>query len=151
VGDFGREIPVHPEYILGMEAVRALLSDEQGLLVSVRSWDEFIGKTSGYDYIREKGHIAGAVWGYSGTDPHQLQDYRNHDNTMRSQHEIESNWEKAGITPDKRVAFYCGSGWRASEVFFYAYLIGRQDIAVYDGGWLEWSRNRANPISRGES
>jgi thiosulfate/3-mercaptopyruvate sulfurtransferase len=149
VKDFGKDIPAHPEYILDMDETKALLADDQGLLVSVRSWDEFIGKTSGYDYIQAKGRIAGAVWGYSGSDPHQLQDYRNPDNSMRSFHEIESNWQKAGITPNKRVAFYCGSGWRASEVFFYAYLMGRQNIAVYDGGWLEWSQSADNPIERG--
>ncbi len=149
VDDFARDIPAHQEYILDMDGTKALLADDRGLLVSVRSWDEFIGKTSGYDYIKSKGRIAGAVWGYSGSDPHQLQDYRNPDNSMRSYHEIESNWQRAGITPDKKVAFYCGSGWRASEVFFYAYLMGRRDIAVYDGGWLEWSGNADNPIEQG--
>ncbi|MGB7873749.1 MAG: rhodanese-like domain-containing protein [Anaerolineales bacterium] len=146
---FGRNIPAHPEYILDMDGAKALLADDQGLLVSVRSWDEYIGKTSGYDYIQARGHIAGAVWGYSGSDPHQLQDYRNPDHSMRSYHEIESNWQRAGITPDKKVAFYCGTGWRASEAFFYAYLMGRQHIAVYDGGWLEWSRDGSNPIEGG--
>jgi 3-mercaptopyruvate sulfurtransferase SseA len=150
VDDFGQKIPGHPEYIVEMDTVKALLADDQGLVVSLRSWDEFMGKTSGYDYIQAKGHIAGAVWGYSGSDPLQLQDYRNYDNTMRSYHEIESNWGKAGITPDKKVAFYCGTGWRASEAFFYAHLMGRDNIAVYDGGWLEWSQNDANSIEQGE-
>jgi len=149
VEDFGRELPAHPEYIIDMEGTKALLADDQGLVVSLRSWDEFIGNTSGYDYIKPKGHIAGAVWGYSGSDAHHLQDYRNLDNSMRSYHEIESNWGKAGITPDKNVAFYCGTGWRASEAFFYAFLMGRVNIAVYDGGWLEWSQDKNNPVERG--
>ena len=57
---------------------------------------------------------------------------------------------ESGITSDKRVAFYCGTGWRASEAFFYAYLMGWEKVAVYDGGWLEWSRGEANPIESGE-
>ena len=28
-------------------------------------------------------------------------------------------------------------GWRASETWFYAYLMGWPRIAVYDGGWFE--------------
>jgi 3-mercaptopyruvate sulfurtransferase SseA len=147
--DFGRGIPGHPEYIIDIDTTKALLSDAQGVLVSVRSWDEYIGKTSGYDYIQPKGHIAGAVWGHSGSDPHHMEDYRNPDSTMRSYREIESFWQKAGITPAKKVAFYCGSGWRASETFFYAYLMGWQNIAVYDGGWLEWSQDANNPIAHG--
>ena len=47
----------------------------------------------------------------------------------------------AGITPDKRVAFYCGTGWRTSETWFYAYLMGWDRIAVYNGGWFEWSQD----------
>lgn len=145
--DFGRSVPGHPEYIMDIDTVRALLADPQGALVNVRSWDEYIGKTSGYDYIKAKGHIPGDVWGHSGSGPHEMEDYRNPDNTMRSYHEIESNWQRAGITPDKNIAFYCGSGWRASEAFFCAYLMGRQKIAVYDGGWLEWSQDETNPIA----
>lgn len=146
---FGGIMPGHPEYIIDMEGVKALLVDDRGVLVSVRSWEEYIGEKSGYDYIQAKGHITGAVWGYSGSDPYQLQDFRNPDNTMRSYHEIESNWREVNITPDRKIAFYCGSGWRASEAFFYAYLMGWENIAVYDGGWLEWSRDQSNPISQG--
>ncbi|MEJ2559104.1 MAG: rhodanese-like domain-containing protein, partial [Anaerolineae bacterium] len=49
-----------------------------------------------------------------------------------------------------RVAFYCGTGWRASETFFYAHLMGWPHVAVYDGGWFEWSRDESNPIEIGE-
>ena len=58
---------------------------------------------------------------------------------------------QAGITPDKWVAFYCGTGWRASETWFYAYLQGWDRIAVYDGGWFEWSQDPVNnPIEIGD-
>ena len=147
--DFGQVIPGRPEYIIDIDTTKALLADTQGVLVSVRSWDEYIGKTSGYDYIQAKGHIPGAIWGHSGSDPHHMEDYRNPDNTMRSYREIEFFWQKEGITPDKKVAYYCGSGWRASETFFYAYLMGWQNIAVYDGGWLEWSQDETNPMTLG--
>jgi thiosulfate/3-mercaptopyruvate sulfurtransferase len=33
--------------------------------------------------------------------------YRNVDNTMRNYHDIAAQW-RAGVTPDKRIAFYCG-------------------------------------------
>jgi thiosulfate/3-mercaptopyruvate sulfurtransferase len=79
-----------------------------------------------------------------------MQHYRNLDNTMRPYPEIAANWSQAGITPDKRVAFYCGTGWRASETWFYAQLMGWPHSAVYDGGWFEWSqRPEQNPIQTG--
>jgi 3-mercaptopyruvate sulfurtransferase SseA len=147
---FGVQVPGHPDYIIDIEEAKALLDDPGGVLVSVRSWPEFIGETSGYDYIGPRGRIAGAVWGNAGSDAYHMRHYRNVDNTMRNYHEIEANWRDAGITPDKRVAFYCGTGWRASETFFYAYLMGWEHVAVYDGGWLEWSQDASNPIEIGE-
>jgi thiosulfate/3-mercaptopyruvate sulfurtransferase len=147
---FGAQVPGYPDYIVDIEEAKALLDDPDGVLVSIRSWPEFIGETSGYNYFGSKGRIAGAVWGNAGSDAYHMQHYRNVDNTMRSYHEIEANWQDAGITPDKRVAFYCGTGWRASEAFFYAYLIGWKHVAVYDGGWLEWSQDESNPIEIGE-
>jgi thiosulfate/3-mercaptopyruvate sulfurtransferase len=48
------------------------------------------------------------------------------------------------------VAFYCGTGWRASETWFYAFLQDWPRIAVYDGGWFEWSQDPVNnPIEVG--
>ncbi|MEJ2629415.1 MAG: rhodanese-like domain-containing protein, partial [bacterium] len=56
-------------------------------------------------------------------------------------HEIEENWAEAGITSDKFNAFYCGTGWRGSEAFFNALFMEWPSIALFDGGWFEWSNN----------
>jgi 3-mercaptopyruvate sulfurtransferase SseA len=146
---FGADIPARPDYFVDIEEAKALIADPGGVLVSIRSWPEFIGENSGYHYIGPRGRIAGAVWGNCGTDAYHMQNYRNMDNTMRDYHEIEVNWREMGITPDKRVAFYCGTGWRASETFFYAYLMGWPSVAVYDGGWYEWSRDPSNLVESG--
>jgi thiosulfate/3-mercaptopyruvate sulfurtransferase len=147
---FGIEIPAHPEYIIDMEAARAILAAGDMELVSIRSWVEYIGETSGYSYIEPKGRIAGAVWGHAEIEPHRMDGLRNIDHTMRSYHEIDANWRDWGITPDKSISFYCGTGWRASEAFFYAYLMGWERISVYDGGWYEWSAYLSNPVESGE-
>ena len=78
-----------------------------------------------------------------------MENYRNHDDTMRCYHDIAARWQEAGVTPEKRIAFYCGTGWRASESFFYAYLMGWDRIAIYDGGWYEWSLDAGNPTKTG--
>ncbi|MGH8927306.1 MAG: rhodanese-like domain-containing protein [Acidimicrobiia bacterium] len=152
VPSFGVPIPQRPELIVDIDDAKAILADRDGAtLVSVRTWKEHIGRVSGYNYIEPKGRIAGDVWGNCGTDAYHMQHYRNVDNTMRAYPEIAANWAKAGITPDKWVAFYCGTGWRASETWFYAYLMGWERIAVYDGGWFEWSGDPDNnPIETGD-
>jgi thiosulfate/3-mercaptopyruvate sulfurtransferase len=151
VSSFGAQIPLRPEIIVDIDEAKQILADqEHAALVSVRTWNEHIGKVSGYNYIDPAGRIAGDVWGNCGSDAYHMQHYRNVDNTMRAYPEIASIWEEVGITPDKRVAFYCGTGWRASETWFYAYLMGWQQAAVYDGGWFEWSQDPVNnPIETG--
>jgi 3-mercaptopyruvate sulfurtransferase SseA len=152
VSSFGAQIPLRPEIIVDIDEAKQILADrEHAALVSVRTWNEHIGKVSGYNYIDPAGRIAGDVWGNCGSDAYHMQHYRNVDNTMRAYPEIASIWEEVGITADKRVAFYCGTGWRASETWFYAYLMDWQRAAVYDGGWFEWSRDPINnPIEAGE-
>ena len=148
---FGATIPVRPEVIVDIEEAKEIIADPAGAaLVSVRTWREHIGQVSGYNYIGPAGRIKGDVWGNCGSDAYHMQHYRNVDNTMREYPEITANWAEAGITADKWVAFYCGTGWRASETWFYAYLQGWERIAVYDGGWFEWSADpENNPIEIG--
>ncbi len=141
---FGADIPDRPEFFIDLDEARQFLTDPNSVLVSIRSWAEHIGETSGYDYIGDTGDIPGAVWGNCGANAYDMQYYRNVDNTMRDFNEIGSLWAEVGITPEKNVAFYCGTGWRASEAFFYAYLMGWPRVAVYDGGWFEWSRLQAS-------
>jgi molybdopterin synthase sulfurtransferase len=142
---FGAGIPLRPEVIVDLDGAKEILSDrESAALVSVRTWNEHIGESSGYNYIAPAGRIAGDVWGNCGSDAYHMQHYRTIDNTMRAYPEIAANWAEAGVTPDKWVAFYCGTGWRASETWFYAYLMGWKRIGVYDGGWFEWSRDPIN-------
>ena len=152
VAEFGLTIPQHPEVIVDLPEAKQILADREGAaLVSVRTWKEHIGRVSGYNYIGPAGRIAGDVWGNCGSDAYHMQHYRNIDNTMRAYPEIAANWAEAGITSDKWVAFYCGTGWRASETWFYADLQGWERIAVYDGGWYEWSADPANnPIEIGD-
>jgi thiosulfate/3-mercaptopyruvate sulfurtransferase len=152
VSAFGVQVPLRPEVIVDIDEAKEILADQAGAaLVSVRTWKEHIGKSSGYNYIGPAGRIAGDVWGNCGTDAYHMQHYRNVDNTMRAYPEIAANWAEAGIAPDKWVAFYCGTGWRASETWFYAYLQDWPRIAVYDGGWFEWSKDPVNnPIEIGE-
>jgi thiosulfate/3-mercaptopyruvate sulfurtransferase len=152
VESFGVQVPLRPEVIVDIDEAKQIIADPEGAaLVSIRTWREHIGNVSGYNYIGPSGRIKGDVWGNCGTDAYHMQHYRNVDNTMRAYPEIAANWAQAGITADKWVAFYCGTGWRASETWFYAYLQDWPRIAVYDGGWFEWSQDPINnPIEIGE-
>jgi thiosulfate/3-mercaptopyruvate sulfurtransferase len=122
------------------------MHDKDTIVVDVRSWNEFSGKTTGYAYMKEKGRIPNAVWGYAGSDPHHMEDYEEN-GVLKDLDIIEKLWRESGITSEKKVVFYCGTGWRASEAFFIAHLLGWPNISVYDGGWMEWS----HPINNASS
>jgi len=149
VDDFGVEVPAHPEYMVDLPKAQSLLDAEDGELVSVRSWTEFIGEWSGYHYIDETGRIPGAIFGNCGSDAYHMENYRNFDYTTREFPEIAEKWIEGGITPDKHIAFYCGTGWRGSEAFMNAYLMGWPRISVYDGGWYEWAHHPDTPTATG--
>ena len=148
---FGLEVPAQPQNIAGLAQVRAALQDPGAVLVCVRSWEEYTGQVSGYDYIQARGRIPGSVWaGYPWPGIRLVQHAGAPQETEHLCRALASAWKEKGLTPDKKIIFYCGTGWRASEAFFYAYLMGWQEISVYDGGWLEWSGDRGNPIQAGE-
>ncbi len=149
VEDFGSKIPAQPELAVDVPEAKEIMASEKAELVSVRSWPEFIGEVSGYNYIEKKGRIPGAVFGNCGTDAYHMENYRNLDHTIREYHEVKDIWEEAGITPDKHLAFYCGTGWRGSEAFYNAWLMGWPLVSVCDGGWFEWSNDPNNPYETG--
>ncbi len=149
VSEFGVPIPQKPEIIVDIEKAKEMLKSDDAELVCVRSYPEYIGEVSGYNYIEPKGRIPGAVFADCGLDAYHMGNYRNFDHTTREFHEIEKIWEKSGITPDKHLAYYCGTGWRGSEAWFNAWLMGWNRVSVFDGGWFEWSNNPDNPFETG--
>jgi len=149
IADFGTAIPAHPEYAVDIEEAKVMLKAKNSELICVRSWPEYTGQVSGYNYIEKKGRIPGAIYGNCGSDAYHMENYRNPDYTTRAFREIEKQWLDSGISPDKHLAFYCGTGWRGSEAFFNAWLMGWPKISVYDGGWFEWSNDPENPYETG--
>lgn len=149
INKFGVSIPQKPELAVDIPKAKELLESKEGELVSVRSWPEYIGEVSGYNYITKKGRIPGAIFGNCGSDAYHMENYRNLDHTTREFHEIEAIWKEANIMPDKHLAFYCGTGWRGSEAFFNAWLMGYPYVSVFDGGWFEWSNDPENPFETG--
>lgn len=144
--DFGTEVPANPDIIFDYEEELQAVNDENSVIASIRSWEEYLGNISGYTYIGEAGDIAGSRFGYAGSDPYSMEDFRNVDNTMFNYEMMEDRWERWGITPDKTVVFHCGTGWRASETYFYACAMGWEDIHMYDGGWYEWHKRPGSPV-----
>ncbi len=148
--DFGVAFPACPQYLSTLAQVRALVElaalADHNPLVSIRSWDEHIGLSSGYSYISAKGEIPGARWGRAGVsgDVNSMSAYQDGDGCLLPAAEIQRFWAEAGIGAGSPAVFFCGTGWRASLAFFYAWLMGYEQISVFDGGWLAWSEEEGS-------
>ena len=91
------------------------------------------------------------VYGYDSAEPERVarQFIRAGYQDIQVYNDSINEWAQAGISPDKHNAFYCGTGWRGSEAFFNAWLMGWPRISVFDGGWFEWSNDNKNPYETG--
>lgn len=146
VENFGEKIPGNPNVITTIEEAKEILNSTDGILVDNRTWEEHTGKISGYSYHDKKGRIPGSIFGYAGwTDANSLEYYRNVDNTMRNGDEILEMWKEAGVDVNKHLAFFCGSGWRVAEIYYYADTLGIDNTSIFSDGWIGWS-NGNNPI-----
>ncbi|HKX28087.1 MAG TPA: rhodanese-like domain-containing protein [Blastocatellia bacterium] len=129
---------VRDEWLATTAYVRTHLNDRQTRLADVRSLEEYIGASSGYNYINFKGRIPAAIHIDNADDTARL--YVGADGALRDADEILALWQRAGLTDDgSEVIFYCGNGWRSSLAFLYARVLGFKRIRNYSDGWGGWS------------
>jgi thiosulfate/3-mercaptopyruvate sulfurtransferase len=58
---------------------------------------------------------------------------------LKPRKELLADLEKKGITPDKQIVLYCGSGGAASRNFMVLRELGFKDLKVYLNAWDDWS------------
>lgn len=150
--DFGVEVPAHPEYWTSItDAKDKVKSDENFKLVSIRAEAEWLGETSGYNYMSKAGEPEGAVWGKGCDTAFDVNGFCNEDGTVKELADVlATEWAEVDFTVDNHLAFYCGTGWRATVPFMIMYQEGYDNISVYDGGWYQWIMNEDYPVQVGD-
>ena len=71
------------------------------------------------------------------------------DGTWQDKAGIEAAFVAAGIDLGKPVVTTCGSGVTACVLAFGLHLLGKQDVALYDGSWAEWGSDPETPKATG--
>lgn len=104
------------------------------------------GRFAGEDSDPRPGMAAGHI-PQSRSLPHTLM--FNADGTWKRDDALRSAFTAAGIDLSKPIVATCGSGMTAAVVAFGAHLLGKDDVALYDGSWAEWGADPATPKAVG--
>jgi thiosulfate/3-mercaptopyruvate sulfurtransferase len=73
----------------------------------------------------------------------------NADGTFKDEAGLRQAFAEAGIDLARPVVTTCGSGVTAAVLLFAMHLLGKDDIALYDGSWSEWGADPATPKATG--
>jgi thiosulfate/3-mercaptopyruvate sulfurtransferase len=141
---YGYFVPrFRPELLRDKATVLANIDTRQEQLVDARSAGRFDGSAEETWPGRRRGHIPGSrnLPFDQVTDPVTRQ--------MKSAERLRALFDAAGVTFDRPVVASCGSGVTACALAFAAYLIGHENVAVYDGSWSEWGLPDGPPIETG--
>lgn len=144
--------PQNPDVIDTISEVKNELKNSKYAVIDTRSKAEWDGKDTGYSYHDLAGRIPGTIYsncgyGYSSS----VFRYRNADKSMRSGEAIKKMWKEDGIDyQNKHMVFFCGSGWRAAETTWEAWLMG-YDASLYSDGWIGWSNEGNNYYRDGKT
>ena len=74
--------------------------------------------------------------------------FRPDDATLRPADDVRQVFETAGLDVKRAVTATCGSGVSAAVLALGLHLLGRDDVAVYDGSWTEWGGRADTPVER---
>ena len=133
-----------PALVRDAAAVLANVTSGKEQLVDARSAGRFAGSEPEPRAGLRGGHVPGSL----NLPFADLIDPKS--KTVRPNEEIARRVREQGIDLTRPVVASCGSGLTACVVALGLHLLGREDVAIYDGSWTEWALREELPVETGK-
>jgi len=125
---------------LSKDEVMAAMGDVNVRLVNALSAEEHSGAVT---RVKRPGHIPGSINVPAGS----LVDPSSH--AYLALEELRKRFAAAGALDRERVITYCGGGIAACSDALVLSLLGKNNVAVYDGSLVEWTADPSLPMQVG--
>lgn len=122
---------LRPALVRDLDAMRKNVVTRAEQVVDARSRGRFEGTEPEPRAGLRGGHIPGSL-----NVPYETL-YRP-DGTLLAPEALRTAFVEAGVDLGKPITTTCGSGITASVLALALHLVGRSEVAVYDGSWTEW-------------
>lgn len=137
------EARFRPELVRGRDDLRANIDSRTAQVVDVRAAGRYAGTDPEPRAGMRSGHIPGSLsMPFQGLlDPD--------DKTVLPADTIRARIADSGIDLNRPITASCGSGVTACIFALGAHLVGKPDVAVYDGSWSDWGGRDDTPVETG--
>ena len=131
-----------PDLVRNLGDIKNIIKEDNEQIVDARSLGRFNGTEPEPRAGMRSGHMPGAISlpFTAFLDPD--------DKTYLSADKINQVVNSLNIDLNKPITTTCGSGVTACALSLGLFLIGKTDVAVYDGSWSEWGALADTPIVR---
>ncbi len=129
--------------VRGLADIRGNIESAEALVLDARG----PGRFAGTDPEPRAGSRAGHIPGSRNLPYAHLCDTE--DGTMADPATLAGLFSALGAGDGRAVVCSCGSGVTACVLALGLHVLGREDVAVYDGSWSEWGMRDDTPIDSG--